>query len=90
MPLAFSPAMSHEPTRAFSTDPSPSPNPNPNPDQDEIESALETLQHRTRGFGTKIPELIVLPIYANLPSDMQAKIFEPTPPGARKVTPTSP
>ena len=23
--------------------------------QDEIESALETLQHRTRGFGTKIP-----------------------------------
>ena len=58
--------------------------------QDEIESALETLQHRTRGFGTKIPELIVLPIYANLPSDMQAKIFEPTPPGARKVTPTWP
>jgi pre-mRNA-splicing factor ATP-dependent RNA helicase DHX16 len=53
--------------------------------QDEIESALETLQHRTRGFGTKIPELLVLPIYANLPSDMQAKIFEPTPPGARKV-----
>ena len=30
-------------------------------------------------------ELIILPIYANLPSDMQAKIFEPTPPGARKV-----
>ncbi|EOD26794.1 hypothetical protein EMIHUDRAFT_457294 [Emiliania huxleyi CCMP1516] len=53
--------------------------------QDEIESAQETLQHRTRGFGTKIAELIVLPIYANLPSDMQAKIFEPTPPGARKV-----
>lgn len=25
------------------------------------------------------------PIYANLPSDMQAKIFEPTPEGARKV-----
>ena len=32
--------------------------------QDEIESALETLLHRTRGFGTKIL------IYANLPSDM--------------------
>lgn len=30
-------------------------------------------------------ELVILPIYANLPSDMQAKIFEPTPPGARKV-----
>ena len=36
--------------------------------QDEIESAQETLQHRTRGFGTKIAELIVLPIYANLPN----------------------
>ena len=44
--------------------------------QDEIEAAMETLQQRTRGFGTKIPELLVLPIYANLPSDMQAKIFE--------------
>jgi HrpA-like RNA helicase len=32
-----------------------------------------------------VPELVVLPIYANLPSDMQAKIFEPTPSGARKV-----
>jgi len=28
---------------------------------------------------------VILPIYANLPSDLQAKIFEPTPPGARKV-----
>ena len=53
--------------------------------QEEIEAAQEALQTRTRGFGTKIPELLVLPIYANLPSDMQAKIFEPTPPGARKV-----
>ena len=53
--------------------------------QEEIEAAQEALQQRTRGFGTKVPELIVLPIYANLPSDMQAKIFEATPPGARKV-----
>lgn len=36
-------------------------------------------------MGSKIGELIIAPIYANLPSDMQAKIFEPTPPGARKV-----
>lgn len=40
---------------------------------------------RTRGLGTKIGELIICPIYANLPTDMQAKIFEPTPKGARKV-----
>jgi pre-mRNA-splicing factor ATP-dependent RNA helicase DHX16 len=38
-----------------------------------------------RGLGSKIGELIICPIYANLPSDMQAKIFEPTPEGARKV-----
>jgi pre-mRNA-splicing factor ATP-dependent RNA helicase DHX16 len=43
------------------------------------------LQQRTRGLGTKIAELIICPIYSTLPSDMQAKIFEPTPPGARKV-----
>ncbi|KZO92694.1 pre-mRNA splicing factor [Calocera viscosa TUFC12733] len=53
--------------------------------QDEIEAAMENLQETARALGNKIPELIICPIYANLPSDMQAKIFEPTPPGARKV-----
>ena len=33
----------------------------------------------------QIKELIILPIYANLPSDQQARIFEPTPSNARKV-----
>uniref|UniRef100_A0AAY4EFJ2 RNA helicase n=1 Tax=Denticeps clupeoides TaxID=299321 RepID=A0AAY4EFJ2_9TELE len=53
--------------------------------QEEIEACCELLQERCRRLGSKIAELIVLPIYANLPSDMQAKIFNPTPPGARKV-----
>uniref|UniRef100_A0A673NIY1 RNA helicase n=1 Tax=Sinocyclocheilus rhinocerous TaxID=307959 RepID=A0A673NIY1_9TELE len=53
--------------------------------QEEIEACCELLQERCRRLGSKISELIVLPIYANLPSDMQAKIFNPTPPGARKV-----
>ncbi|PIL22572.1 hypothetical protein GSI_15261 [Ganoderma sinense ZZ0214-1] len=53
--------------------------------QDEIEAAQENLQETARALGNKIKELIVCPIYANLPSDMQAKIFEPTPEGARKV-----
>ena len=43
------------------------------------------LETRTRGLGSKIQELIIAPIYSNLPSDLQAKIFEPTPPNARKV-----
>ncbi|KAM9723759.1 pre-mRNA-splicing factor ATP-dependent RNA helicase DHX16 [Menidia menidia] len=53
--------------------------------QEEIEACCELLQERCRRLGSKIAELLVLPIYANLPSDMQAKIFSPTPPGARKV-----
>eukprot|EP00954_Amorphochlora_amoebiformis_P015873 1246438-Amorphochlora_amoeboformis.AAC.1 len=53
--------------------------------QEEIEAAQENLERRVRGLGTKIGELLILPIYSTLPSDMQAKIFEPTPPGARKV-----
>ena len=53
--------------------------------QDEIETAQEMLLERTKKLGTKLNELIILPIYANLPTDLQTKIFEPTPPGARKV-----
>lgn len=53
--------------------------------QEEIEAAQENLQETARALGNKIAELIICPIYANLPSDMQAKIFEPTPEGARKV-----
>lgn len=53
--------------------------------QEEIESATEMINERVRQLGKKIRELIVLPIYSNLPSDMQIKIFEPTPPNARKV-----
>ncbi|KAH9980196.1 pre-mRNA splicing factor [Lactifluus volemus] len=53
--------------------------------QDEIEAAHENLTETARALGNKVAELIICPIYANLPSDMQAKIFEPTPEGARKV-----
>ena len=53
--------------------------------QEEIESCQEILSERAKKLGKRIKELIVLPIYSNLPSDMQAKIFEPTPKNARKV-----
>ncbi|CAH0555809.1 unnamed protein product [Brassicogethes aeneus] len=53
--------------------------------QEEIETCQELLTDRVRRLGSKVKELLILPVYANLPSDMQAKIFEPTPPGARKV-----
>lgn len=57
--------------------------------QEEIETANEMLLERTRKLGSKIKELIILPIYSTLPSEMQAKIFEPTPPNARKVSVTN-
>eukprot|EP01132_Coremiostelium_polycephalum_P007521 gene7521-9244_t len=53
--------------------------------QEEVDQAAEMLQQRTRGLGTKIRELIITRIYSTLPTDLQAKIFEPTPPNARKV-----
>ncbi|KAI1637046.1 P-loop containing nucleoside triphosphate hydrolase protein [Biscogniauxia mediterranea] len=53
--------------------------------QDEIEAAEQQLTDTARKLGNRVKELIVCPIYANLPSDLQSKIFEPTPPGARKV-----
>ncbi|KAJ1651081.1 hypothetical protein IWQ61_008270 [Dispira simplex] len=53
--------------------------------QDEIETAQEHLQQAIRALGSRMKELIICPIYANLPSELQAKIFEPTPEGARKV-----
>lgn len=53
--------------------------------QEEIEAAEELLRQRTKGLGSRIAELVVAPIYANLPSELQARIFEPTPQGARKV-----
>ncbi|RCH85220.1 Cyclin-dependent kinase catalytic subunit, partial [Rhizopus stolonifer] len=53
--------------------------------QDEIEAAQEGLTQACKALGSKISELIVCPIYANLPSEMQSRIFEPTPEGSRKV-----
>lgn len=53
--------------------------------QEEIEAAAENLEETMRTLSNKVGELMICPIYANLPSEMQAKIFEPTPPGARKV-----
>ncbi|KAK8154823.1 putative mRNA splicing factor RNA helicase [Phyllosticta citrichinensis] len=54
--------------------------------QDEIEKMAEDLAETSRKLGSAAPELIICPIYANLPQEEQAKIFEPTPPGkCRKV-----
>ncbi len=53
--------------------------------QDEIEAAEQNITEIARKLGTRVKELIICPIYANLPSELQSKIFEPTPDGARKI-----
>lgn len=53
--------------------------------QDEIEAAEQNITDIARKLGTRVKELIICPIYANLPSELQSKIFEPTPDGARKI-----
>ncbi|CAK9144132.1 unnamed protein product [Ilex paraguariensis] len=53
--------------------------------QEEIDHACQCLYERMKGLGKNVPELIILPVYSALPSEMQSRIFEPAPPGKRKV-----
>eukprot|EP00949_MAST-11_sp_MAST-11-sp1_P003671 g3671.t1 len=52
--------------------------------QEEIDSACELLYNRMKQLGKSVPELIILPVYSALPSEMQTRIFDPAPEGARK------
>lgn len=53
--------------------------------QEEIDTACEILFERLKTLGPDSPDLIILPVYSALPSEMQSKIFEPAAPGSRKV-----
>ena len=53
--------------------------------QEEIDTAAQILYERMKSLGPAVPELIILPVYSNLPSEMQTRIFDPAPPGTRKV-----
>ncbi|OWA49823.1 ATP-dependent RNA helicase DHX8 [Hypsibius exemplaris] len=53
--------------------------------QEEIDTACEILYERMKTLGPEVPELIILPVYSALPSEMQTRIFDPAPPGSRKV-----
>ncbi|CCD33739.1 hypothetical protein ACHAPC_009908 [Botrytis cinerea] len=52
---------------------------------EEIDTSCEILYERMKALGPSVPELIILPVYASLPTELQSKIFDPAPPGARKV-----
>ncbi|SCU84056.1 LAFA_0D07800g1_1 [Lachancea sp. 'fantastica'] len=53
--------------------------------QEEIDTCCEVLYERVKTLGDTIQELLILPVYSALPSEVQSKIFEPTPPNCRKV-----
>ncbi|KAI5298642.1 DEAH-box ATP-dependent RNA helicase prp22 [Ascosphaera atra] len=53
--------------------------------QEEIDTACEILYERMKALGNSVPELIILPVYSALPSEMQSRIFDPAPQGSRKV-----
>ena len=53
--------------------------------QEEIDTACEVLHERMKSLGSDVPKLQAWPVYGALPSEMQARIFEPAPPGTRKV-----
>ncbi|KAF5530173.1 ATP dependent RNA helicase [Fusarium mexicanum] len=53
--------------------------------QEEIDTACEVLYERMKALGPNVPDLIILPVYASLPTEMQSRIFDPAPPGSRKV-----
>jgi len=52
--------------------------------QEEIDTCAEILYSRMKALGDLAPELIILPVYGALPSEMQSRIFDPAPLGSRK------
>jgi len=52
--------------------------------QEEIDTCCETLYTRMQALSDLAPELIILPVYSALPSEVQSRIFEPAPQGSRK------
>ncbi|KAI9681013.1 MAG: DEAH-box RNA helicase prp16 [Trizodia sp. TS-e1964] len=52
--------------------------------QEDIEATCELIEERLKMLNDP-PKLSVLPIYSQMPADLQAKIFERAAPGVRKV-----
>lgn len=52
--------------------------------QGDIETTCEVLKERLELLGEGTPPLAILPIYSQLPSDLQAKIFQRADQGVRK------
>ena len=53
--------------------------------QEEIENTREKIEEIALKLGNRIPQLLITPIYANLPQEQQAAIFQKTPENCRKI-----
>lgn len=53
--------------------------------QDDIEMCATEISDTAQKLGNRAAPLIVAPIYSSMPSELQQKIFDPTPAGSRKV-----
>lgn len=53
--------------------------------QEDIEGTCQVLAEKMEQLGDDSPPLLVLPMYSQLPADLQAKIFDAAPAGVRKV-----
>ena len=49
------------------------------------EKLVQLAQERLDHLGEGVPPLLILPIYSQLPADLQSKIFDKAPDGMRKV-----
>lgn len=52
--------------------------------QEDIEATCQVIAERAASLGDTVPPLLLLPMYSQLPADLQAKIFECSETGARK------
>jgi pre-mRNA-splicing factor ATP-dependent RNA helicase DHX38/PRP16 len=52
--------------------------------QESIEGTCQMIAEKMEKLGDDTPPLLVLPMYSQLPADLQAKIFEAAPTGIRK------
>lgn len=53
--------------------------------QEDVEVTCLLIAERLQELGEEVPPLWVLPIYSQLPADLQSKIFNKAPDGTRKV-----
>ncbi|KAJ3020069.1 hypothetical protein HKX48_001375 [Thoreauomyces humboldtii] len=53
--------------------------------QEEIDNLQKLIEETARSLPPTCMKLLVCPIYAKLPTDQQTRVFDPAPPGVRKV-----